>query len=88
MVLVAHCAVLLLPLPLSCWAEQPGIEDAPSVKLTLPTGAAPVTVAVKVTLAPTFDGLAELAIDVLLGVLLTTWDSGPLVEAALPASPP
>ena len=39
----------------------------PSVKATLPVGALPVTVAVKVTLAPTSDGLAELARAVVLG---------------------
>ena len=59
--LVLHAAVLLLPLPTSATAEQPLIEVAPSLKLTLPVGLLPTTVAVKVTVAPAVDGLAELA---------------------------
>ena len=45
-------AVLLLPEPTSATALQPLIALPPSVKLTLPVGALPVTVAVKLTLAP------------------------------------
>src|SRR6478752_9715698 len=59
--LVLHEAVLLLPLPASAMALQPVIELAPSLKLTLPVGLLPTTVAVNVTLAPATDGLAELA---------------------------
>lgn len=40
----------------------------PSVKLTVPVGALPVTLAVKVTLAPSADGLAELTSVVVVGV--------------------
>ena len=87
-VLVVHCAVLVLPLPLSCCAEQPEIDETPSVKLTLPKGGTPVTVAVKVTLAPVLDGFRELTIEVVLKVLLTTWDNAALVEPVLTASPP
>ena len=50
--LVLHAAVLLLPLPASAMALQPLIELAPSLKLTLPVGLLPTTVAVNVTLAP------------------------------------
>src|SRR6266702_164084 len=56
-----HCAVGVLPLPPSATAAQPLIELPPSVKPTVPVGALPVTVAVKVTFAPTVDGLSELA---------------------------
>jgi hypothetical protein len=41
----------------------------PSVKFTLPVGAAPVTDAVKVTLAPTVEGFAELDSVVVVDVL-------------------
>ena len=58
-----------------------------AVKATLPVGALPVTVAVKVTFAPTADGLAELARLVVLAVL-TTCDKAALPEPLLPASPP
>ena len=70
--LVVHCAVLLLPLPVSATALQPLIELAPSLKLTLPVGATPLTVAVNVTFTPTVDGLSELATPVVLVALLTT----------------
>ena len=89
--LVLHAAVLLLPLPVSATAPQPLIEVAPSLKLTLPVGLLPVTVAVKVTLVPAVDGLFELESEVVVGVgpaELTTCDSVALVEDALPASPP
>src|SRR5215467_2201698 len=61
---VLHAAVRVLPLPVRATAEQPLIELAPSLKLTVPVGDVPVTVAVNVTLAPTFDGLAELVREV------------------------
>jgi len=56
----AHAAVRALPLPERATAEQPAIDVPPSVKATVPVGAAPVTVAVKVTLAPAGDGFREL----------------------------
>src|SRR6266404_2025603 len=59
-VLVVHTAVRLLPLPANATAEQPAIDVAPSLKLTDPLGLVPVTVAVKLTLAPTVEGFAEL----------------------------
>ena len=85
--LVVHCAVLLLPLPVSATALQPLIELPPSLKLTLPVGAMPATVAVKVTLAPNVDGFFELTTADVLVALLTTCDSTALLEALLPAPP-
>src|SRR5258706_3724138 len=84
--IVEHGAVRVLPLPVNATAEQPVIEMPPSVKLTLPVGARPVTDAVNVTLAPESDGFAELATVVAVAVL-TTCDSVALVETALVASP-
>ena len=62
-----HAAVVLLPLPARATAPQPLIEFAPSLKLTLPVGLLPATVAVNVTLAPTVDGFFELASVVVVG---------------------
>src|SRR6266566_3437284 len=47
-------------LPLSVPAGQPAMALPPSVKLTLPVGFVPLTVAVNVTLLPTVAGLPEL----------------------------
>src|SRR5713226_3366651 len=59
---VLQVAVLVLALPAaSATAPQPLRVVPSAVKPTLRVGALPVTVAVKVTLAPTSDGLAELA---------------------------
>src|SRR5450755_2822375 len=59
---VLQVTVLLLALPLgSATAAQPVRVVPSAVKVTLPVGARPVTVAVKVTLAPTTDEMAELA---------------------------
>ena len=74
--------------PLSATALQPLIALPPSEKLTLPVGALPVTVAVKVTLAPTVDGLSELDTVVVVAAALTTCDSAVLTEAALLPLPP
>ena len=84
---VEHAAVRVLPLPIRATVAQPLIEAPPSLKLTLPVGAKPVTDAVNVTLAPTVDGLPELerVVDV---ADLTTCDSALLVDATFPASPP
>src|SRR5438034_1095624 len=68
--LVLHVAILELAEPASsAIALQPETAVPPSVKATVPVGAAPATVAVNVTLAPTFDGLPELASVVLVLVL-------------------
>ena len=58
---VVQLAVRLLPVPANATALQPEIGLPPSVKLTVPVGLLPVTVAVKVTLEPTVAGFAELA---------------------------
>ena len=75
---------------MSATAPHPTIVVAPSVKLTLPVGAAPVTVAVNVTLAPVGAGLRELDSVVVVGAnepLLTTCDNALLVDVAFAASP-
>ena len=82
-----HSAVRTLPLPPSATALQPAIATPPSVKLTVPVGASPVTVAVKVTPVPTTAGFAELRIVVPLDAAVITWEIGELLDAPLPASP-
>src|SRR4051812_24078146 len=67
-VLTVQVAVLLSPAPVSATAVQAAIALAPSLKLTVPLGVLPSTVAVKVTLLPTVAGLAELANVVVLTV--------------------
>src|ERR1700719_4139340 len=58
--LVLHVAILLLAVPVGrATAPQPASAAPSAVKATLPVGALPITVAVKVTLAPRLDGLAE-----------------------------
>ena len=58
------------------------------VKATVPVGAAPFTMAVKVMFTPALDGFAELARLVVLALmLLTTCDSVELVEPLFAASP-
>ena|SRR5207248_11631005 len=66
---VAHAAVRALPLPERATALQPPIELPPSLKLMVPVGLLPVTVAVKVTVAPLFEGLSELTNTVLVPVV-------------------
>ena len=84
-----HVAVLLFAAPAgNATALQPEIALPPSVNATLPVGAVPVTVAVKVTLLPTTDGLAELANAAALVALFTVCVSALLAEPLLPASPP
>ena len=84
---VAQDAVRIFPLPASVAAEQPLIDVDPSLKLTDPVGALPLTVAVKVTLAPTVEGVSEVAMPVVLPVALTVCDRAELLEAALLPSP-
>src|SRR4029079_10203490 len=86
---VVHAAVSVLPLPASATAAQPAIDVAPSLKLTVPVGAEPVTVAVNVTLAPTIDGVSDVAtvVDVATAPELTTCDNTLLVDARLLALP-
>ena len=88
--LVAHAAVLVLPLPESATAVHPAMAFDPSLNFTLPVGLLPVTLAVKLTLAPATDGLAELdtAVVVAPGAPeLTTWERVELAEDALALSP-
>src|SRR5258706_9204058 len=56
-----HDAVFELPEPVSAIAAQPAIELPPLVKVTLPVGLDPVTVAVNITLWLILAGLTELA---------------------------
>ena len=87
-VAVAQVAVRELPLPArKATAEQPAMDVPPSLKLTVPVGAVPVTVAVKVTLLPAIDGLSELATLVALVPAPTDWDRVGLVEPTLLESP-
>ena len=66
--LVEHTALGVLPPPLSATALQPAIDDPPSLKSTVPVGAAvPKTVAVRSTLAPDVDGFNELPSVVVVG---------------------
>lgn len=66
--LVMHCAVRVLPDPASATALQPASELPLSVKLIVPVGALPVTLAVNVTDAPIAEGLAELTSVVVVGL--------------------
>ena len=85
--LVAQAAVRILPEPVRATAEQLVIEAAPSLKFTVPVGALPLIVAVKVTVVPKVDGVKELPIPVVLGALLTACDSAALLDVAFTASP-
>src|SRR5271156_5267397 len=76
---LAELHVTLLPFALpvgSATAAQPLRVVPFAVKPTVPVGALPLTVAVKVTLAPSVDGLAELTSVVVVAMLLkvsVTW---------------
>ena len=87
---VVHLAVRLLPEPESATAEQPLIDMPPSRNTTVPVGLLPLTVAVKVTLVLTVEGVSEVATLVLVlpALLLTAWESVALFEALLLPSPP
>ncbi len=68
MPLVLQIAVLLLAAPAgNATALQPLIATPPSVNATLPVGAAPATVAVNVTAAPSVEGFRLLEITVVVG---------------------
>src|SRR5262249_28224940 len=68
-VLIVQTAVLPLPEPESATALQPESEEPFSVKLTVPVGFEPVTVAVSATGDPTVLGLGVLASVVVVGVV-------------------
>jgi hypothetical protein len=84
---VLHTAVREFPDPASATAPQPAMLVPASVKFTAPVGALPLTVAVKLTLAPMIEGLAELATPVAVPDVLTVCDRTLLLDALLPASP-
>ena len=69
---------LMVPVP---------IVVAPSLNVTVPLGALPVTLAVKVTAPPALDGLAELDSVVALVTWFTTWFKAVDVLVRLPVSP-
>ena len=81
---VVQVAVRVLPLPASAAAAQ--IDVAPSLKLTVPVGAMPVTEAVNVTLAPNADGVPEVARAVE-DIAFTPCESVALADPVLPALP-
>jgi hypothetical protein len=88
--LVLHVAFLEFTAPAGkATAPHPLIVVPPSVKLTLPVGALPLTVVVNVTLAPADEGFELLDSVVALVVTpeLTTSDRAALLEVVLPASP-
>ena len=84
---VTQLAVRMLPLPASAIAEQPLIDVPPSLKLTVPVGALPLTVPVNVTLVPTVEGVSDVAMLVVLVVPFTVCDSALLLDPAFTASP-
>jgi hypothetical protein len=85
---VAQVAVRVFPEPESALPEQPEIDVPLRVKLTVPLGEDPVTVAVNVTLTPTAAGLRELTIAVVEpGTPFTTCEIAGLVAGALMPSP-
>jgi hypothetical protein len=84
---VLQAAVRVLPAPVSATAPQVAMVIPPSVKLTVPVGALPVTDAVNVTLVPTIAGFAELETAVVEDPEFTTCESVALLDAALPPSP-
>lgn len=59
--LLLQAAVRVLPAPASATAPQPEMATPPSVKVTAPVGALPVTDAVNVTLLPAIAGFGALA---------------------------
>src|SRR5438046_381504 len=77
----------MLPLPTRAFAAHPVSDVAPSLKFTVPVGEVPLTVAVKVTLTPATDGLAELASVAVLVAFLITCEKFVLIEALFVASP-
>src|SRR5262245_31390466 len=77
---VLQIAVRELPVPLSTTAEQPAIALPPSVTATVPVGFTALTIAVKVTLAPTTAGFGEASRLVVVAAL------PPAARTAAPAS--
>lgn len=86
--LVLQVAVRMFPEPFTIEDEQPPIEAEPSLKLTVPVGKVPLTVAVKVTLVPTVEGVNEVAMPVVLPAPFTVCDNAVLPEGRFAPSPP
>ena len=82
-----HVTVTILPPGVSGTAAHPASAIPPSLNLTVPVGAVPLTVAVNTTWFPDIDGLGELVRPVVLPFRPTPWDSAGLVDPALMASP-
>jgi hypothetical protein len=78
---VVHCAVRLLPEPAREMAEHPVTELPPSLKLTVPVGLVPTTVAVNVTDAPCVEGFRLLA-----SVVVVATGPPPAAEATAAAA--
>ena len=85
--LVVHAAVRVSPLPPRATVEQPLIETVPSLKVTVPVGETPPTVAVNVTLEPMVTGVCEVTMLVVLGALLIVCDRLELLEGLFDGSP-
>ena len=81
-------AVRMFPLPLNAAIEQPLMDVDPSLKLIVPVGELPLTVAVNITVVPTVVGVTDVPTPVVLPTPLTVCESAALLEPALPASPP
>src|SRR6266545_3936619 len=78
----------MLPLPFNTAAAQPMIVVPPSRKFTVPVGAVPLTVPVRVTVVAALVGVSEVPIPVVLVTLLTVCESAVLLDGAFVASPP
>src|SRR5688572_24005318 len=81
-VFVVHCACPLA----SATAPHVPIVVAPSLKLTVPVGFAPVTVVVSVTFWPAVTGLAD-GVTAVVDAALTVWPTADILPLKL-ASPP
>ena len=85
--LLLQVAVRVSPVPERLLAEQPLIGAPPSMKVTVPVGADPVTLAVQRTFVPWPAGLSELVRVVVVLTRPTTCATDALLEATLLASP-
>ena len=83
---VLQPAVREFPAPVIGAVAQVAIEVPPSLKLTLPVGALPTTVAVKVTTLPRLVGVSDVTTLVVL-FTLTSCESAGLLETPLEGSP-
>ena len=79
-------AVRELPLPVNVTAAQVAIDVLPSLKLMLPVGELPPTVAVNVTTVPRLLGFKDVARLIVLFTMTTCAMAG-LLDPAFPLSP-